>query len=254
MKQSLSSKEYLACYERIARDDLLKPIDPQPWRRHIPLLKMIGSTEGKIVVDIGAGKGWTLSRLKGTRVAVDLALAYLGKAKSTGNHRIRAAAEFLPLRNRCADVVICDSVLEHVLEPMQVAEEMRRIVAENGRCFVSLPYKEDLSSYQKLTSIYPYTHLRSFDDISVLRLLAGFRIVKTRAVQPKMRPFLVRILVKQFRKRFPLLYKAIKPSTVTPYVILCEDCLLCLFYEPVFVVLEASPIVNNLVRKNVRTV
>jgi len=207
---------------------------------------MIGDTEGKIVVDIGAGKGWTLSRLKGTRVAVDLALAYLRRSGSTSNYRIRAAAEFLPLRNGCVDVVICDSVLEHVLEPMQVVEEMRRILDENGRCFVSVPYKEDLSPYQKLTGIYPYTHLRSFDDISIFRLFAGFRVTKIRVVQPKTRPLLFRILVNQFKKRLPILYKTIRSLSVVPYAILCEDSLLCLFCEPAFIMLAASPIVNGL--------
>jgi ubiquinone/menaquinone biosynthesis C-methylase UbiE len=245
-------KKYLACYERIAEDDLLKSIESQPWRRHIPLLRMIGDTEGKLVVDIGAGKGWTLSRLKGTRVAVDLAQAYLRRSGSTSNYRIRAAAEFLPLRNGCVDVVICDSVLEHVLEPIQVVEEMRRILDENGRCFVCVPYKEDLSQYQNLAGIYPYTHLRSFDDISIFGLFGEFRVTKMRMVEPKTRPQLFQILVNQFKKRLPTLYKAMRSSSVVPYAILCEDSLLCLFCEPVFVMLAAWPMVNGLFRESHR--
>jgi len=234
------SRDYLECYERLARDDLRKAFELQPWRRQIAILRMVGNTEGKVVVDIGTGKGWTVSRLKGTKVATDIALQYLRRSRFSDSHRVRAAAEFLPFR-KCADVVLCDSVLEHVLDPHRVVKEIRRIIKQDGRAFFSVPYKEDLSPYQKLSTTYPYTHLRSFDKNSIKAILKGFSIEKVQMVHLKQYPVLIRFVLRQLRLRFQLLYKAIRKLSICSYIIVGIDSLFCRFHESHFALFMARP-------------
>jgi SAM-dependent methyltransferase len=199
---------------------------------------MIGDTEGKIVVDVGAGKGWTVSRLKGTKIALDLALQYLKSGRFGDSHLVEAAAECIPF-DRCADVVICDSVLEHVLDPHRVIEEMRRILKEDGRVFVSVPYREDLSPYLKMSSTYSYTHLRSFDLDAIKRLLLGFTIEEVRMVHLKRYPFLIRFVLRQVKLRFRPLYRVIRESRICVYVVLSIDSLFCRFSKSYCVLVKA---------------
>jgi len=234
------SRDYLECYERIAQDDLGKAFELQPWRRQIPILRMVGNTEGKVVVDIGTGKGWTISRLKGIKVATDIALPYLRKLEFSDSHRVRAAAEFLPFK-RCADVVLCDSLLEHVLDPYRVVKEIRRIIKQDGRAFFSVPYKEDLSPYQKLSTTYPYTHLRSFDNNSIRTILEGFSIEKVQMVHLKQYPVLIRFVLRQLRLRFQLLYRTIRRLSICSYIIIGIDSLFCRFHESYFALFTARP-------------
>lgn len=237
----LFSRDYLECYERIAQDDLYKAFEPQPWRRQIPILRMIGDTKHELVIDVGAGKGWTISHLRGTKVAVDPALNYLRSSKFGDSHRIRAIGEYLPLK-ACADVMICDSVLEHVLNPSKVVQEMHRVLKDSGRLIVSVPFKEDLSPYRKLTQLYPYTHLRSFDKNAMANLLIGFRIEKMRTVHLKQYPMLVRFLLRQLKLRCRLLYRVVKTARACPYVILSIDSLFWRFQKSYSILLSARKI------------
>lgn len=237
VKKNLS-REYLRCYEQIARDDLLRPFEPQPWRRQIPILRKIGDTRGKIVVDVGAGKGWTISHLKGTKIALDLALPYLKNCKFGDSHPVEAAAEYIPL-GRCADIVICDSVLEHVLDPNRVVKEMRRILKEEGRIFISVPYREDLSAYLEMSSTYPYTHLRSFDLDTIKHLLLGFTIEEVCMAHLKRYPLPIRFLLRQLKLRLWPMYKVIRQSGTRVYIVLLIDFLFCRFSESYYVLIKA---------------
>jgi len=56
------------------------------------------------------------------------------------NPDILADIHNIPLDDNCADGVICKSVLEHVLNPIKVVGEIRRILKPGGKCFLSVPF------------------------------------------------------------------------------------------------------------------
>lgn len=58
--------------------------------------------------------------------------SYVGVDLRCRNSDVFAIGEMLPFRNTCFDVVLCTQVLEHVTEPKQVLDEIRRILKRNG--------------------------------------------------------------------------------------------------------------------------
>lgn len=56
------------------------------------------------------------------------------------NPDIIADAHNLPLADKSADAVICNSVLEHVPDPLKVVDEIYRILKPGGKCLIHVPF------------------------------------------------------------------------------------------------------------------
>lgn len=180
-------QRYRHCYDRIAQEDLIKPLEGNKEARNIPLLRLIGDVRAKKVLDVGSAQGLLMDQLKAgaSTVCVDLGLAYLRVAREKGHHVVAADGEVLPFRDETFDVVICSGVLEHVLDPEAVVGEVERILAPEGRFFVLVPWEEDLEKYSAFEGTYEFTHLRSFNDDVVRNLFRRFHVVQRRGVEPK---------------------------------------------------------------------
>jgi SAM-dependent methyltransferase len=180
-------ERFRQCYERIADDDLVTPLEVNKHIRNIPLLRMIGDVRGQKVLDVGSSQGLLLDELKtaSLTVCVDIARAYLRVAREHGHQAVTADGEVLPFRSRCFDVVICSGVLEHVLDPETVVRQIERVLAPHGKFIVLVPWEEDLRKYAAIAGGYEFTHLRSFNDEIVLALFKRFRVVRRRGVEPK---------------------------------------------------------------------
>ena len=46
----------------------------------------------------------------------------------------------LPFRDECVDMVICESVLEHIAKPERVVSEITRVLKKGGYIYVSVPF------------------------------------------------------------------------------------------------------------------
>ena len=180
-------ERFRRCYERIADDDLVTPLEVNKHIRNIPLFRMIGDVRGKKVLDVGSSQGLVMDELKAAEltVCVDLAEAYLRVAQEHGHRTVLADGEALPFQSGTFDVVICSGVLEHVLNPEAVLGEIARLLKQAGTVFVLVPWKEDLGQYQAYEGIYEFTHLRSFDEETIRNLFRRFRIVRRRGVEPR---------------------------------------------------------------------
>jgi SAM-dependent methyltransferase len=98
------------------------------------VLAAMGPLEGRLVLDLGCGKGRFASHLKdaGARViGLDLSAAML--AGATGLHRVKASARRLPFADRTFDAVVAIEVLEHVGAVDPVLGEARRVLKPGGR-------------------------------------------------------------------------------------------------------------------------
>jgi SAM-dependent methyltransferase len=115
------------------------------WLSTRRLLKVLGRPDHKTLVDIGCGYDarfgvGLLPRLE-RLVAVDVSL----NSDLVAHPKVTAIVGSLPdalaeLDDHCADLVVLNSVLEHLDHPTETLSEIRRIVrASGGIVFVNVP-------------------------------------------------------------------------------------------------------------------
>lgn len=180
-------KRYLESYQKIAHDDLAKPLEDQRDVRHSEFLRFIGDTTGKRVLDIGSSDGRYLAEMRADlKVAVDISAPYLEAIRADDESLLRvcADAEKLPIAAGFFDVVIISGLLEHLLEPEKLIARLHQICKPDTRVVVLVPWEEDLAPYKDLP--WEFTHLRTFNSFTFSQLWHQFRIVRRKAVWPRM--------------------------------------------------------------------
>lgn len=99
----------------------------------------------KKILDIGCASGWFLSQIKHNYPqakcigidAYDKAISY-GKKMYPELQLVAIDAHKLPFDNRAFDIVICTEVLEHVVSPDQVLQEIKRVLKPNGIAIIEM--------------------------------------------------------------------------------------------------------------------
>lgn len=99
-----------------------------------------------LAIDLGTGIGTYLPCLAEKYdwvIGLDINPAFLEEGKNTLSRKeivlINGDARFLPLRNDCADLVVCSEVLEHIKEARLCLQEIHRILKPGGRLLLSTP-------------------------------------------------------------------------------------------------------------------
>lgn len=108
-------------------------VDPDDIRL-AAVVRAIGPLPGRLVLDLGCGKGRFAARLRergANVVGVDLSAAML--AAGSGFPRARATARRLPFRAGTFDAVVAIEMLEHVDAVDPILAEIRRILRPGGR-------------------------------------------------------------------------------------------------------------------------
>jgi 2-polyprenyl-3-methyl-5-hydroxy-6-metoxy-1,4-benzoquinol methylase len=172
-------------------------------RRVDALLNYLGSTEGKRILEIGCGSGNILEQINGAELhGIDLSDHLLEKARARLGDRavlVKGNAECLPYEAGSMDRVICTEVLEHVLNPRQVIQGMRRVLRSDGFAVVSVPNEmlintlkkylmgnmvgrlllaEKKDSYKSSTRMDDEWHLHSFDLPMLHDVISGIFTVE----------------------------------------------------------------------------
>lgn len=144
---------------------------------------------GSIVADVGCAGGAFLdfvSGIAGRTVAVEPAAFYHDSLRERG-HDVRATADDLAGAN--VDLATSFSVIEHVEQPLEFLEAIRRMLKPGGTAVVSTPNRRDVliehgpEAYRSF--FYRQVHLFYFDAGSLREALrrAGFIDVRVEFMQ-----------------------------------------------------------------------
>lgn len=148
---------------------------------------------GLRVLDIGCASGWFLSELAKELpsfhcTGVDLykdAIAF-GKKKYPHIEFRVADAHALPMKNNSYDVVLCMNLLEHVVAPEGIVQEIKRVLKPNGIAIIGIDNETFLfhigwTAWTKLSGkVWKHAHLHKFNvgQLSNSFIKQGFNVKK----------------------------------------------------------------------------
>ncbi len=150
--------------------------------------------ENPIIIEAGCGTGHVLEEIAdniktSSLIGIDPLEWWLDKAKERLGNRaklIRGFAEEMPFDNKSIDIAVCTEVIEHVIDPEIVLNELKRIIKDDGLIIISIPNEKLINNlkdvmdllkvYQKFFSNIPKRndeewHLHSFDLKSFKRYI-----------------------------------------------------------------------------------
>lgn len=159
------------------------------WARTVPKSSRIldvGSAVGGHVRALG-GLGFQVESLELSTWAVEYQRS-LGIAVTQGD------ARSLPWPDASFDAVICLDVLEHIGQDVDVARELRRVLAPEGRFLVTVPEDATLwSAHDEAVG-----HVRRYEKAQIVSLLegAGLEVESIWSTNVLLKP------VARFRRRF----------------------------------------------------
>src|SRR2546423_141425 len=101
----------------------------------------VDSLKGLRLLDLGCSAGLVCDEFRGRGadvVGIDIDVPALAKARQRFGDRISflcATGERLPLADGSVDVVVFNHVYEHVVDPVRVVAELRRVLAPEGMAY-----------------------------------------------------------------------------------------------------------------------
>jgi ubiquinone/menaquinone biosynthesis C-methylase UbiE len=165
--------------ERFIPDKSDLKTEAEHLHRYLSISKMV---EGKSVVDLGCGHGYGSQILKNysTYVGIDIDHEVIsGNASRFLDPSIAFLAESADrtsIESNSVDVVVCFEMIEHVVTPVDVIAEAKRILKPNGILFSSTP---DKSNYNLSRMIPNEFHLHELEKSEFSDCLDNF-FVNTR--------------------------------------------------------------------------
>jgi len=145
---------------------------PVPQPEQLKRIEFIVSHAEGEILDIGCDSGYILSKCGGG-VGVDISVLRLKAAKHWCFFLtlVQAIAEDLPFK-QAFDTVIAAELLEHVLDPKAVVEEILRVLKPNGKIIVTVP--DELHGKSHMNP----EHLRKFSRNELRKLLGQYFRIK----------------------------------------------------------------------------
>jgi SAM-dependent methyltransferase len=146
------------------------------------------------LLDAGCGTGVfscaIKPRITGQLIGVDASGFALEKARQNGfdkTHLIEdLCTQTLPLENESVDFILCKDVFEHLLDPLHLLNEFRRVLTSKGHLLVNVPnhfpliarlkflatHDIDTWNYFPDANPWDFPHIRFFNYETLLEFLA----------------------------------------------------------------------------------
>jgi ubiquinone/menaquinone biosynthesis C-methylase UbiE len=124
-------------------------------RRVNEIIKLLEIDQNDEVLEVGCGAGNVLEKIPSKHLhGLDLSTSLLYKSKNRLLHRsaalVLANAENLPYLGNIFSKLVCTEVLEHVLDPAKVLNEMTRVTKLDGLIIISIPNEKLIDMVKNL--------------------------------------------------------------------------------------------------------
>lgn len=180
------------------------PADPEARLRFRKAVAAAALRPGERVLDVGAKRGGlgAYLRERGLDVAytgTDLSEENIAAADADGlDVRLADVEQPLPFEDASFDCAFCLELLEHLVTPLALLEELRRVLAGGGRAIVSVPSpyswvevvrellgRHDTEGHLNAFTTPVLTNVAALSGFRVERRLGtSFRIPKTELLVP----------------------------------------------------------------------
>lgn len=140
MTAAMTPEALRAGYERIWKTTDMR----ESQEYYARCLALAEPRPGQKVLDVACGGGYLLIEAERAGLeahGIDIAQAAIDRARSFApkSTLVRGDAEALPYPDGMFDIVTCLGSLEHFLDPPRALEEMRRVLAADGRAVIVVP-------------------------------------------------------------------------------------------------------------------
>lgn len=162
------------------------------------------------VLDFGCGGGYVLNSIV---CASKFGIEVNDNAiKQAMKFDIKVSKSINEIKNEIFDVVISNSVLEHVSDPLNVLRELKKITKKNGKLIISVPH-EDISYHFESGDINQ--HLFTWSPMSAGNLVAkaGFKVeevIVSKIIKPPLANHIYSIFGLKGYKIVGRLYRSIR--------------------------------------------
>lgn len=146
------------------------------------------------VLDFGCGGGYTLKEIDcKIKFGIEINPYATEKARSNG---INVRKRIEELESDFFDIIISNSALEHVANPMEILMECFRVLKKDGMIIFSVPH-EELSNLYSPGDINQHLFTWSPMNIGNLFRYCGFQILEVKVIKLKQPPFQT-LIIKYF--------------------------------------------------------
>lgn len=128
-----------------------------------------------IVLEYGVGYGWNLRSLSNKRkIGFDVATHLVTEVEKYG---ISFVSDISELQDKYFDVIICHHVLEHVSNPVELLQNIHRLLKNKGNALFFVPYEKE-RIYHRYDPDEPNKHIYSWNVQTLGKLidLNGFDV------------------------------------------------------------------------------
>ncbi len=154
---------------------------------------ILNKKEAKKICDIGCGNGIFTAAIKDRieckLIGIDSSDYGLKKAKVIGFDEVIKISDFssetLPIDSNSQDLVICKDVLEHLIDPFFLVQEISRVLKNGGLALLHVPnhfpiwgrikflFTNDIDtfSYFPNSERFDFPHIRFFTTKSIINLI-----------------------------------------------------------------------------------
>jgi len=135
------------------------------------------------ILDVGCGMGGFVRFLHSNGYTntegVDFLESYIRFAQNEGPGTFHTASAYsLPFEDSTYDLIILDHVLEHVLNPVQVMSELKRVSRRGGLVYIGVPAASQYGDYPFFDFFWLCLreHIHHFDAAAISFLTASFNL------------------------------------------------------------------------------
>jgi SAM-dependent methyltransferase len=175
------------------------------------ILKYIKLTSNDILLDVGCATGKLLKSLPNTakiKLGIDCSQKAIKKAE--GGIFLIADAHHIPLKNEIVTKVVCFDVLEHVLDPKNVLQEIKRISKSSAEIVIEVPSRGLLAKI--IFGEFHEGHLRYYQPHTIKEEAenVGFKVVSIEAQNS--------VIAGRYFNKYPSFFKALfRLSNIIPH-------------------------------------